>query len=147
MYSDDDNWASIHMIHAGGQRDFEFIYEAEGNPRNEAADKLGGIPADAPLEYYVRINSDGDELTAEYSYDGVDFEPVGRPASLDTFDNPRIGPTAFSDARRRSQSRTSTGFASTPMPRAAAVVTPSSTSSTAPTSRARRGRPCGRTRA
>ena len=97
VYSDDDNWASIHMISAGGQRDFEFIYESEGNPRNEAADKLGGIPADAPLEYYVRINSDGDELTAEYSYDGVDFEPVGRPASLDTFDNPRIGPVALSD--------------------------------------------------
>ena len=134
------------MIRAGGQRDFEFIYESEGNPRNEAADKLGGIPGDAPLEYYVRINSDGDELTAEYSYDGVDFEPVGRPASLDTFDNARIGPVALSDRPRPSRLRTSTGFASTPMPPAVAVVTPSLTSSTAPSWRARRGRPCVRTR-
>jgi PKD repeat protein len=97
VYSDDDNWASVHMIHAGGARDFEFIWEANGNPRNEAADKLGGIPADAPLEYYVRLVSDGDELTAFYSYDGEEFLPVGRPASLDTFDNPRIGPVALSD--------------------------------------------------
>ena len=45
VYSDDDNWASVHMISAGGQRDIEFIYESAGQPRNEAADKLGGIPA------------------------------------------------------------------------------------------------------
>ena len=32
VYSDDDNWASVHMISAGGQRDFEFIYEAGGTP-------------------------------------------------------------------------------------------------------------------
>jgi cytochrome c len=98
VYADDDNWASVHMIHAGGQRDFEFIYESNGNPRNEAADKLGGIPADAPLTYYVRLISDGSQLTAEYSYDGETFEPVGRPASLDTFVDPKIGPAALSDA-------------------------------------------------
>ena len=55
MYSDDDNWASVHMISAGGQRDIEFIYESAGQPRNEAADKLGGIPATAPTTYYVRL--------------------------------------------------------------------------------------------
>ena len=42
------------MISAGAGRDFEFIYEADGHPRNEAADKLGGIPADSPDTYYVR---------------------------------------------------------------------------------------------
>ena len=67
MWSDDNNWASVHMISAGGNRDFEFIYEDDGNPRNEGADKLGGIPADAPNTYYVRITSDGTQLTASYS--------------------------------------------------------------------------------
>ena len=47
------------MIHAGGSRDFEFIYENDGNPRNEGADKLGGIPADSPHDYWVRLISDG----------------------------------------------------------------------------------------
>ena len=97
VYSDDDNWASVHMISAGGQRDFEFIYENAGNPRNEGLDKLGGIPAGSPSTYWVRITSDGQQLTASYSFDGVTFSPVGRPAPLSTFANPRIGPVALSD--------------------------------------------------
>ena len=97
VYSDDDNWASVHMISAGGQRDIEFIYEAGGAARNEAADKLGGIEPTDPTTYYVRIVSDGQQLTAFYSFDGDTFEPVGRPAPLSTFENPRIGPVALSD--------------------------------------------------
>jgi len=97
VWSDDDNWASLHMIHAGAGRDIEFIYENAGQPRNEAADKLGGIPADAPTTYYVRITSDGTNLTASYSYNGQDFLPVGRPAPLSTFVDPQVGPAALSD--------------------------------------------------
>ena len=97
VYSDDDQWASVHMIHAGGQRDIEFIYETGGQPRNEAADKLGGIPEDSPTTYYVRVTSDGSELTASYSFDGSTFLPVGRPAPVSTFTDPQIGPTALSD--------------------------------------------------
>ena len=48
LYSDDENWASVHLISAGGNRDVEFIYEAQGNPRNEGADKLGGVPDRLP---------------------------------------------------------------------------------------------------
>ncbi len=97
VYADDDNWASVHMISAGGARDIEFIYESNGNPRNEAADKLGGLPPETPLTYWVRIVSDGQQLTAFYSFDGVDFDAVGRPGSLATFNNPQIGPVALSD--------------------------------------------------
>ena len=88
VWAGDDNWASVHMIYAGSGRDIEFIYETNGNPRNEAADKLGGIPADTPLTYYVRLVSDGQNLTAFYSYNGTKFLPVGRPASLATFTEP-----------------------------------------------------------
>ena len=60
--------------------------------------QLGGIPADSPLTYYVRIVSDGENLTAFYSYNGTTFLPVGRPAPLSTFgDAPKIGPAALSD--------------------------------------------------
>jgi cytochrome c len=97
VWSDDDNWASVHMISAGGNRLFEFIYEANGQPRNGAADNSGPLPADAPLSYYVRIHSDGTQLTAAYSFDGDTFTPVGQPAPLSTFANPQIGPTALSD--------------------------------------------------
>ncbi len=97
VYSDDNNWASVHMIHAGGQRDFEFIYEDNGTPRNEGADKLGGIPADSPLTYWVRLISNGSQLTAQYSFNGTQFSPVGRPADIADWQNRRIGPVALSD--------------------------------------------------
>ena len=97
VYQDDNNWASVHMIHAGGARDFEFIYENAGNPRNEAADKLGGIPADSPLTYWVRLISDGSELRAEYSFNGNTFSPVGRVANISDWGNAQIGPVALSD--------------------------------------------------
>jgi PKD repeat protein/glucose/arabinose dehydrogenase len=98
VYSDDDNWASVHMISAGGQRDVEFIYEAAGNPRNDGQDKLGGVPAGTPTTYYVQLRSDGQNLTAYYSFDGDEFLPVGRPAPLSTFTDPKIGPVALSDS-------------------------------------------------
>ena len=69
------------MIYAGSGRDFEFITEVNGTPRNEAADKLGGIPADSPLDYYVRLISDGENLTAAYSYNGNTFTHR-RPSGL-----------------------------------------------------------------
>ncbi len=98
VYQDDNNWASVHMIYAGTGRDFEFIYENNGNPRNEGQDKLGGIPADAPLTYWVKLISDGSTLRAEYSYNGTDFSPVGRVADISGWAAPQVGPVALSDA-------------------------------------------------
>jgi PKD repeat protein len=37
-------------------------------------------------------------LRAEYSYDGVDFDPVGRSADISGWSAPQIGPAALSDA-------------------------------------------------
>jgi cytochrome c len=97
LYAGDDNWASVHMIYAGTGRDFEFIYENNGQPRNEAADKLGGIPATDPLTYYVRLAYDGTAVRAYYSYDGNTFNQVGRTADISGWTNTRIGPVALSD--------------------------------------------------
>ncbi len=87
------------MISAGGNRDFEFIYEANGNPRNEGADKLGGIPADRAA-HVLRADRlrrpEPDRLLLLRRR--RTFLPVGRPAPLATFTNPQIGPAALSDA-------------------------------------------------
>ena len=96
VYSDDENWASVHLISAGGNRDVEFIYETQGSARNEAADKLGGVPAEFPTTYYVRLTSNGTDLRASYSTDGETFSPVGRPAPMSTLPSPKVGPTAIS---------------------------------------------------
>ena len=44
----------------------------------------------------MRIISDGENLTAAYSYNGNTFTPVGRPVSLATFADAKIGPAALS---------------------------------------------------
>ena len=137
VWTDDNNWASVHMISAGGNRDFEFIYEAAGNPRNEGADKLGGIPADAPLSYYVRIVSDGENLNAFYSYDGVAFLPVGRPPRCRRSTSRRSARRRCRISLRRSRCRASTGSGSTRTARAGVAVTRSWTTS--------RARPSGAT--
>ena len=85
------------MISANGVRDFEFIYENNGTPRNEGLDKLNGIPASSPHEYWVKLISDGSNLRAEYSFDGVDFDPVGRVADISGWSAPQVGPVALSD--------------------------------------------------
>ena len=142
VYQDDANWASIHMIYAGGSRDFEFIYENANNPRNEAADKLGGIPATAPLTYWVKLISDGSSLTGRVLLRRRRRStPSAGPRTSRAGPPRRSGRSHCPTPRRRSRSRRSTGSASTRIRRAAVAVaavavTASSTSSTAPLSAA-----------
>ena len=146
VYSDDDNWASVHMISAGGQRDIEFIYESAGQPRNEAADKLGGIPADGAddLLRAARVRRRAAHGLLLLRRRRV---PAGRAAGFAQ----RASPTRASARRRsptwhrRCRTPSSTGSASSrTAPRAAGPWSP--TSSTAARSRARPGRSCARTR-
>ena len=116
VYSDDDNWASVHMISAGGQRDFEFIYEADGNPRNEAADKLGGIPADSPTDVlradHLRRRRSS---RPSYSFDGVDVLARRPPGVAGHVRQPadRAG-GAVRPGAVRAEGASSTGSGSTP---------------------------------
>ncbi len=115
VYTDDANWASVHMISAGGQRQFEFIYEANNNPRNEAADHGPVLPENAPLAYFVRIHSDGTNLTAQYSFDGEDVDDRRPAGAAEHVHQPahRAGRAERSGARA-SRWPTSTGSGSTP---------------------------------
>ncbi|MFC8848918.1 MULTISPECIES: ThuA domain-containing protein [unclassified Micromonospora] len=87
IYGDDDNYAKLDLLYSGSRR-VEFIRETAGSPRNESADS-----ADAPTgdTIWLRMTSDGTNLTAEMSGDGTTFTPVGRSAALAGIDNPRIG--------------------------------------------------------
>ena len=98
VYGDDDNFTKFGRIAhtTAGDEKFEFIYENAGAPRNDAADSTANLPAAFPLDFYLRIQSDGTSLTGAYSVDGVDWTPVGRPAPLPA--NARIGMFAFNNA-------------------------------------------------
>ena len=97
VYGDDSNFTKFGRIAhtTAGDEKFEFIYENAGTPRNEAADSTANIPAAFPDDFYVRMTSDGTNVTGAYSTDGTSWTPVGRPAPLPA--NARIGMFAFSN--------------------------------------------------
>ncbi|MFF5174899.1 ThuA domain-containing protein [Micromonospora sp. NPDC000089] len=87
VYGDDDNYAKVDLLHSGSRR-VEFIRETAGTPRNESADSAAAPAGDG---VYLRLSSDGTNLTAAFSADGTTFTPVGRAAALAGISNPRIG--------------------------------------------------------
>ncbi|MFJ6165263.1 ThuA domain-containing protein [Micromonospora orduensis] len=87
VYGDDDNYAKLDLLYNGSRR-VEFIRETAGTPRNESADSTAAPAGDT---VYLRITSDGTNLTAAASADGQTFTPVGRSAELAGITNPRIG--------------------------------------------------------
>ncbi|MFI7436445.1 ThuA domain-containing protein [Micromonospora haikouensis] len=87
IYGDDDNYAKLDVLYSGSRR-VEFIRETAGSPRNEGADATAAPAGDT---IWLRLTSDGTNLTAEMSGDGTTFTPVGRSAALAGIDNPRIG--------------------------------------------------------
>jgi len=88
VYGDDENYAKLDVLYSGSRR-VEFILEADGTPRNEAADSTAA-PAGSDT-IYLRLTSDGTELTAAYSADGQTFTPVGRSAALAGITDPKVG--------------------------------------------------------
>ncbi|NJC16218.1 PKD repeat protein/glucose/arabinose dehydrogenase/type 1 glutamine amidotransferase [Micromonospora profundi] len=87
VYGDDDNYAKVDLLYNGSRR-VEFIRETAGTPRNESADSAAAPAGDT---VYLRITSDGTNLTAAASADGQTFTQVGRSADLAGITNPRIG--------------------------------------------------------
>jgi len=96
VYGDDDNYVRLNPVGtaaagAAPDRKIEFISEAGGVPRNATGDSSASLPADFGDTYYLKVISDGSELTAAYSADGAAWTPVGRPAPLGEIADPHIG--------------------------------------------------------
>ncbi|MEU8264702.1 ThuA domain-containing protein [Micromonospora sp. NPDC048999] len=87
LYGDDDNYAKLDLLYSGSRR-VEFVRENAGDPRNESADSAAAPAGDT---IYLRLTSDGTNLTAAFSADGQTFTPVGRAAGLAGINNPKIG--------------------------------------------------------
>ena len=90
-------------VHLRGQR----------QPAQRGGRQARRHPGGRPLDYYVRIISDGDEPDRVVLVRRRHVPPVGRPAPLATFTDPKIGPAALSRRLRPCRSRASTGSAST----------------------------------
>jgi cytochrome c len=102
VYGDDDNYTKFDRVATNTSGNavvekFEFINEVAGTPRNQSADASGNLPqATFPNDFYMRVKSDGTNITGEYSIDGTTWTAVGRSAALPA--NAKIGIFALSNA-------------------------------------------------
>ena len=100
LYTDDGNFVKFGRIatETGGTgvEKFEFILETDGTPRNDAADSTANIPANFPKDYYLRMVSDGTNVTGAYSTDGTTWTPVGRAALIPA--GAKLGMFAFNNS-------------------------------------------------
>jgi PKD repeat protein/type 1 glutamine amidotransferase len=95
LYGDDDNYVKM-VLQARGtdnhaNRIFQFIHEENGKPNEVAASNTAQLGDAYPDTVYVRFISDGTNLTAHYSADGVNFTAMPETKQLAGIKNPKIG--------------------------------------------------------
>ncbi|WP_433347573.1 ThuA domain-containing protein [Microtetraspora malaysiensis] len=95
LYGDDDNFAKM-VLQARGANDhanriFQFIREENGKPNEVAASNTAALGDAYPDTVYVRFVSDGTNITAHYSADGVTFTAMPQTKPLAGITNPKIG--------------------------------------------------------
>ena len=101
VYGDDDNYTKLdrgatNAATGAVTEKFEFINEVGATARNSSADYTTNIAqATFPNDYYLRIVSDGTNMTGSYSTDGTTWVTVGQSAALPT--NPKVGIYALSN--------------------------------------------------
>ncbi|MGJ7442608.1 ThuA domain-containing protein [Aquipuribacter sp. MA13-6] len=97
IYGDDDNYAK--MVIQGrtanpdaGARIFQYIREEAGVPNEVGDSNTAALGAAFPDTFWVRFTStNGTDLRASYSADGVTFVDMPQTKSLTGITNPRVG--------------------------------------------------------
>lgn len=96
LHADHDNYVKLDLLHNGGGRSVEFVRETDGTRNFIAID--GNLPADFPTTFYLRMASNGAELSAYYSADGVTWTQVGGEGATHPIigmESPNFGPFAL----------------------------------------------------
>ncbi|RAW17647.1 PQQ-dependent sugar dehydrogenase [Phytoactinopolyspora halophila] len=102
IYGDDDNYAKMMLQGRDTSgvnpdaRIFQFIREENGDPNEVGDSNTGELGADYPDTVWVRYISDGSDLRAAYSADGVTFTEMPQTKSLAGMEDPKIGLVALS---------------------------------------------------
>ncbi|WP_430868790.1 ThuA domain-containing protein [Demequina aurantiaca] len=102
IYGDDDNYAkmvlSARSTNNAANRIFQFVREENGSANEVTASNTANLGTEFPDTYYVRYTSDGTDLNAWYSADGVDFTMMPQTKQLAGMENPRIGVAAWANS-------------------------------------------------
>ena len=94
LHVDDDNYTKLAFTkHQNDSRFLEFWSETGGSRTAHGGNTT--VPATFGTTVYVRLISDGTQLTAQYSADGEAWTQVGTPAPLKA--GAKIGPVAAGD--------------------------------------------------
>lgn len=97
IYGDDDNYAKMVLegrstgADDAASRIFQFIREEDGAPNEVGDSNTDPLGAEYPDTVWVRFTSDGSNLQASYSADGVTFTDMPETKSLAGIENPHIG--------------------------------------------------------
>ncbi len=93
IWGDQDNYAKIALQHTAtaGERRMQFLREVGGAPNEVDASNIT-VPSNFPDTYWVRLTStDGVNLNASFSADGITYTAMSQTKSLAGLVNPRIG--------------------------------------------------------
>ena len=94
LHVDDNNYTKLAFTkHSNNSRFLEFWSETGGTRTGHGANIT--VPSTFGTTVYVRLTSNGTQLTAHYSADGQTWTQVGTPAPLKT--GAKIGPVAAGD--------------------------------------------------
>ena len=100
LYTDDGNFVKFGRIATETGRPASRSSSSSTRPTGRRATtrrtRRPNMPANFPKDYYLRMVSDGTNVTGAYSTDGTTWTPVGRPAPIPA--NAKIGMFAFSNA-------------------------------------------------
>ncbi|MGH2948247.1 MAG: PKD domain-containing protein, partial [Solirubrobacteraceae bacterium] len=94
LYGDDDNWAKFGLLHING-RVLEYVWEQDNSPRRDGSQDVMPVDESFPSTLRMRLTSDGTNVTASFSLDGEEWEPLGRPVPLAAIPDPHVGLFAF----------------------------------------------------
>nr|BFF20763.1 hypothetical protein GCM10025730_42840 [Promicromonospora thailandica] len=101
IYGDADNYAKMVVQGRSAPADpatrvFQYIREEAGAPNEVGDSNTAALGAAYPDTVFVRLaSSDGEDLTASYSADGVTFTAMPQTKLLAGIDDPRIGLVAL----------------------------------------------------
>ena len=91
LYATDTHYAKFDLGRATPGRTVEFVYHRNGSNRQDSSP-----PAVAgATKLWLRLTSDGTQITASVSYDGAAFTGFGRPIPVADAGFTHVGPYAF----------------------------------------------------
>lgn len=91
LYTTDTHYAKFDLGRATPGRTVEFVYHRNGSNRQDSSP-----PAVAgATKVWLRLTSDGAQITASLSYDGATFTSFGRPILVADANFTHVGPYAF----------------------------------------------------